>query len=91
MNLGHDHPDDLAFDVDENTDEEDQAALDSDDEQALDEELGIDSNGESNSNSWPNTYPHFPQKFPCMLCRCTLSYQVRNKCMFLSLHHQDPA
>jgi len=34
MNLGHDHPDDLAFDVDENMDDKGPEALDIDDERA---------------------------------------------------------
>jgi len=64
MNLGHDHPDDLAFDVDENMDDEDPEALDSDDERALDEELSIDFDGESNSDSGPNTCLSYPHKVP---------------------------
>ena len=64
MNLGHDHPGNLAFDVDENMDEEDSEALDSDDERVLDEELGIDFDGKSNSNSKPETCLSSPLKAP---------------------------
>jgi hypothetical protein len=47
LDLGNFDQDGLAFDVDENMDQEDIEALDSDDEQNLDEELGLgeDSDG----------------------------------------------
>lgn len=45
VDLGEGHLDDLAFDVDENMDEDDPEALNSDAEQNLDDELGLESEG----------------------------------------------
>ncbi|KAF8073607.1 P-loop containing nucleoside triphosphate hydrolase protein [Lyophyllum atratum] len=45
LDLGNGGPSDLAFDVDEGMDEEDPNSLDSDDEQGLNEELGLEEEG----------------------------------------------
>jgi ATP-dependent RNA helicase DHX37/DHR1 len=50
INLGDEHQDNLAFDVDGNMDDEDPEALESDeDERVLEEELGVDTDGKFSS------------------------------------------
>lgn len=53
MELGSSARGDLAFDVDENMDdgEEDEEALDTDDDDKLDEELGLDNESDSMSST----------------------------------------
>lgn len=90
VDLGDARPDDLAFDVDEDMDEQDADALDSDDEQELNEELGLDPD-EIGGRFYQICLYHIYQlitiyQYRCMLFHYTLYCRATNRCVCFSHH-----
>lgn len=86
VDLGGAHIEDLALDVDGDMDQDhDPEALDSDadEDDLLNQELGIEddeTDGQFFFDHPSRSLVELCPQFQCMSCRCTLCYQVKNKC-----------
>jgi hypothetical protein len=89
IDFGGARPDDLAFDVDEDMDEQDADALDSDDEQELNEEFGLDPD-EIDRMVYQSCFSHHLlialYQCPCTLFHYIPCYRATSKCVSFSRH-----